>query len=110
MGGGGFPNTKGGRTKLSANTKSSALGSIGDLPSLIQKTVRDFFKGGSSKYNSFGVNQMSNGNTLIKMEKPGNVPGSRAVYYKEVDPYGKTIRVYKETYGPDGKLIHTKEK
>lgn len=44
------------------------------------------------------------------MEKPGNVPGSKAIYYKEVSPSGNTTRVYKETYGPDGRLIHIKEK
>jgi len=44
------------------------------------------------------------------MAKPGNVPGSKAVYYKEVDANGNTIRVYKETYDPQGNLIHTKTK
>ena len=63
-----------------------------------------------AQYSSFSVEQKSNGNIIIKMEKPGNVPGSKAIYYKEVSPSGNTTRVYKETYGPDGRLIHIKEK
>ncbi len=30
--------------------------------------------------------------------------------HKIVDPEGHTIRVYKETYDPNGKLVHVKEK
>ena len=52
----------------------------------------------------------NNENYRIKMENPGRVPGSKAIYYKEVDRKGNTIRVYKETYDPSGNLVHTKEK
>ena len=34
----------------------------------------------------------------------------KAIYYKIIDSKGKTIRVYKETYAPDGNLVHVKEK
>jgi hypothetical protein len=44
------------------------------------------------------------------MENPGRVPGSKAIYYKMVDANGHTVRVYKETYDPDGNLVHIKEK
>lgn len=90
--------------------KSQALSSVKSLSDAIQKNVKDFFKGASNKYNIFSVEQKSNGNIIVRMEKPGNVPGSKAIYFKEISPKGRTIRVYKETYGPDGKLIHTKEK
>ncbi len=109
-GGGGFGNTMGGRTQLSTGTKASAIKLTSSLPENTQKPVKDFFKGGSNKYNNFNVEKLDNGNTLAKMEKPGNVPGSKAIYYKEINPEGKTIKVYKETYAPDGSLIHTKEK
>lgn len=46
----------------------------------------------------------------MKMENPGRVPGSKAVYYKIVDSNGHTVRVYKETYDPNGNLVHVKEK
>ena len=44
------------------------------------------------------------------MTKPGNVPGSKAIYYKELTLDGKTIKVYKKTFDPNGNLIHTKDK
>ena len=53
---------------------------------------------------------LDNGNYKLKMENPGRVPGSKAVYCKIVDSEGHTVRVYKETYDPNGKLVHTKEK
>lgn len=88
MGGGGgsgrFGNTQGASIKLKANTKSDALNLVKSLSNTIQKSAKDFFKGGSNKYYSFSVEQKSNGNIIIKMEKPGNVPGSKAIYYKEV--------------------------
>jgi len=44
------------------------------------------------------------------MIKPGNVPGSKAIYVKEIDSSGKTLKVYKDTYDPQGKLVHRKDK
>lgn len=76
----------------------------------IQSSANSFFKGGSNHYNSFSVETLSNGNYQIKMENPGRVPGSKAIYYKIVDSEGRTVRVYKETYDPNGNLVHVKEK
>ncbi len=56
------------------------------------------------------VQKDNQGSFVIKMEKPGIVPGSKAVYYKIIDAEGKTVRVYKETYDPNGNLVHRKEK
>lgn len=44
------------------------------------------------------------------MTKPGNVPGSKAIYYKEIGADGRTIKVYKDTFDPKGNLVHTKDK
>jgi hypothetical protein len=44
------------------------------------------------------------------MTKPGNVPGSYAIYYKEIAADGTTLKVYKNTYDPAGNLVHTKDK
>ena len=107
---GGFGGTKGGKSLYSGTSKSSALGSISSLPKEIQGSVKSFFKGGSNHYNSFSVEKLNDGNYQIKMENPGRVPGSKAVYYKIVDSDGHTVRVYKETYDPSGKLVHVKEK
>lgn len=53
---------------------------------------------------------MKVGSYVVKMTKPGNVPGSKAIYYKVVSADGKTLKVYKETYDPTGKLLHNKNK
>lgn len=107
---GGFGGTKGGTSIYSGTSKTSALGSVSSLPKEIQGSAKSFFKGGSNHYNKFSVEKLSDGNYQIKMENPGKVPGSKAVYYKVVDPEGHTVRVYKETYDPNGNLVHVKEK
>ena len=107
---GGFGGTKGGTSIYSGTSKSSALSSVSSLPKEIQGSAKSFFKGGSNHYDKFSVEKLSDGNYQIKMENPEKVPGSKAVYYKIVDPEGHTIRVYKETYDPNGNLVHVKEK
>ena len=44
------------------------------------------------------------------MENPGRVAGSKAVYTKIIDSSGKTIKVFKDTFDPNGNLVHRKEK
>jgi hypothetical protein len=53
---------------------------------------------------------MDEGGVIVMMTKPGDVPGSKAIYYKIIGSDGNTVRVYKETYNPTGKLVHVKEK
>ena len=50
------------------------------------------------------------GTYTIKMKNPGRVTGLKAVYYKIIDKDGKTIRVYKDTFDPQGNLVHRKDK
>ena len=107
---GGFGGTKGSTSIYSGTSKSSALGSVSSFPKGIQGSAKSFFKGGSNHYDKFSVDKLNDGNYQIKMENPGKVPGSKAVYYKIVDPEGHTVRVYKETYDPNGNLVHVKEK
>lgn len=109
-GSGYFGGTKGAKTLYSEKTKSGALSSVSSMPSSIQKSVKSFFKGSSNNYNHYSVQKTEKGGYLVKMENPGRVPGSKAIYYKEINSEGKTVRVYKETYDPSGKLVHTKEK
>ena len=105
---GGFGRTKGSRTVYETTSKSSALSSVSSLPKEIQSSAKSFFKGGSNRYNSFSVEKLSDGNYQVKMENPGRVPGSKAIYYKIIDSEGRTVRVYKETYDPNGNLVHVK--
>ncbi len=39
-----------------------------------------------------------------------NIPGSFARYKKQVDHLGRTIEYTKTTFGPDGQIIHVKDK
>lgn len=41
---------------------------------------------------------------------PGRVPGSKAVYEKQIDTAGKTIQSTKTTYDPKGNIVHVKDK
>ena len=108
--GGNFGRTKGSRTIMSVDRKSTALNNISKLPEQIQKSVKSFFKGSSNNYNSYTITKNKDGTYTIKMENPGRVPGSKAIYYKIIDSKGKTIKVYKDTFDPQGKLVHRKDK
>ena len=35
---------------------------------------------------------------------------SKAIYYKEIGPDGSSVKAYKETYDPQGNLVHSKDK
>ncbi len=94
---------------MKEKSKSKAVKNVTKLPSKIQDSVKKFFKGGSNKYSSFTVDYEDN-KYIVKMIKPGNVPGSKAIYVKEIDSSGKTLKVYKDTYDPQGKLVHRKDK
>ena len=59
-GGGKFGGTQGSGVKLRAETKSEALRAVKDLPNELVKTSKDFFRGGSNKYNGFRANQSPN--------------------------------------------------
>jgi len=100
----------GNKSVLNAGSKADAIESVDNLPSNIQSKVKNFFKGGSNSYTDFSVEQMGNGNYMAKMTKPGNIPGSKAIYYKEIDPSGNTLRAFKETFDPSGNLVHIKDK
>ena len=102
--------TKKSKSIITATKKSSALKSVAELPSNIQKSAKSFFKGSSNNYNNYSVMKNKNNTYTIKMENPGKVPGSKAVYYKIVDSNGKTIKVYKDTFDPLGNLVHRKDK
>ena len=64
----------------------------------------------SNAYNNYSITKEADGTYHFIMEKPGNVLGSKAVYHKIVDSDGKTFRVYKDTFDPQGNLVHRKDK
>ena len=95
---------------MRVSTKSEALNSVGNLPLQIQAKAKSFFKGGSTSYTGFSIVLKPNGNFMVQMTKPGNVPGSKAIYFKEISPEGVTLRVFKVTFDPKGNIVHTKQK
>ena len=99
-----------GTSIMKASGKSTALNSVNDLPPEIQKNAKSFFKGSSNNYDNYSVIKNNDNTYAVIMENPGKVPGSKAVYVKIVDDKGNTIKVYKDTYDPQGNLIHRKDK
>ena len=47
---------------------------------------------------------------MFQSEVPGRIPGSKAVYEKQVDARGVTISHTKTTYAPNGSIVHVKQK
>jgi hypothetical protein len=93
-----------------ASAKSDALKLVDDLPEAIQANTKRYFQKTSNKYTNYSVEKLSNGTYKLSMTKPGNVPGSYAVYEKTVDSAGVTINMTKTTVAPDGSIIHIKDK
>jgi RHS repeat-associated protein len=56
------------------------------------------------------MHAMPNGGVAFQSEVPGKVPGSSAVYEKQVDAAGKTMNMTKTTYTPDRDIAHVKVK
>lgn len=92
------------------SSKQSAVAGASSYPPPIAKSAKSFFKGGSNAYRNFTVSRQSDDSYHFTMEKPGNVPGSKAIYHKLVSAGGETLRVYKDTFDPQGNLVHRKEK
>ena len=76
----------------------------------VLKSGSKFFKKAAKGSRNFKTVQLEGSSTKFSYETPGRVPGSKAVYEKVVDTSGKTTQVTKTTYGPDGKIIHIKDK
>lgn len=56
------------------------------------------------------VTALPNGNVLFEAKVPGRVPGSYAIYSKQIDNTGKTVDYNKTTVDPQGKIVHVKNK
>ena len=56
------------------------------------------YEGIRCNYSAF---KNKDGSYTVRMENPGRVPGSKAVYYKIIDSEGKTVRKAK-TIGNTG--------
>ena len=53
---------------------------------------------------------LPSGGVAVQATKPGDVPGSKAVYEKQIDADGTTTQSTKTTYDPDGNIVNVKDK
>lgn len=56
------------------------------------------------------LQNLPNGGIAAQATSLGRVPGSGAVYEKQIDSAGKTVQYTKTTYDPKGNIIHVKDK
>lgn len=87
---------RGGPPKLNAAQQSNLTRFLKKIPANSKKNVEVLYG--------------SRDTIIFKTTSPGRVPGSRAVYQKTVDSRGITLKMTKETYAPDGRLVHIKDK
>jgi hypothetical protein len=59
---------------------------------------------------SVSLKALPNDGVAAQAVSPGRVPGSSAVYEKQIDATGKTIQYTKTTYDPAGNIVHVKDK
>ncbi|WP_204723351.1 hypothetical protein [Fastidiosibacter lacustris] len=64
----------------------------------------------SNSKDSVELRELPNGGVAAQATSPGKVPGSKAVYEKQIDVNGQTIQVTKTTYDPQGNIVHVKDK
>jgi RHS repeat-associated protein/uncharacterized repeat protein (TIGR02543 family) len=56
------------------------------------------------------LQSLPNSSVAAQAVSPGRVPGSSAVYEKQIDATGTTIQYTKTTYDPAGNIVHVKDK
>jgi intein/homing endonuclease len=81
-------------------------------PNPSQQTNIDRFikKAPSNSKDNIEIRQLPNEGVAVQATSPGRVPGSKAVYEKQIDVNGKTVQYTKTTYDPQGNIIHVKDK
>ncbi|MBI4847635.1 MAG: hypothetical protein HY808_03540, partial [Nitrospirae bacterium] len=86
------------------------MGKVGGLSDDILRSLMRFEKKLPAKAGTISIHNLPMGGKAFISEVPGRVLGSKAIYEKQLDVTGKTIGYYKTTIGPDGKIIHVKDK
>lgn len=98
-------------SSLSFPDRVSAIGANYGAPTEVSDSIRHFFKDKvTNHYDGVYVLKQNNGSYLAVADNPGKVPGSHAVYVKEISPNGETTKMYKTTYDNNGHIAHTKDK
>lgn len=90
--------------------KSEVSNIFPDLPHVIRENVKRAVGKTSGKFSNYTIKEFFCGTYLLEMTKPGNVPGSKAIYYKVILQTGKTWTVFKDTFDHLGRFVHRKIK
>ena len=53
---------------------------------------------------------MSCGTYFVEVTKPGNISGSKAIYYKIISESGETLSVFKDSFDHLANFLHRKVK
>ncbi len=77
----------------------------------IQKNIKRFTKKvPANAKGNIEQHALPDGGVAVQATSPGKVPGSKAVYEKQIDSSGTTIQATKTTYDPKGNIVHVKDK
>ena len=97
--------------KTLATSAAKAAAAATDLTAAQLKNVERFMgKVPANAKESLTVRAMPNEGVAAQAVSTGRVPGSSAVYEKQIDATGKTIQYTKTTYDPAGNIVHVKDK
>jgi hypothetical protein len=99
-----------GRVVSRSSNRTTAIKKSDQLPDEIKNNYNRFVNRSTNKYENYKVTKLENGDYIFQTTKAGDVPGSKAIYYKQVDSKGKTISTYKDTYDQFGNFVHRKYK
>ena len=61
-----------------------------------------FFRGATSKSTGFKITELEEGARLLEFFSPARNPGYGKRYAQVIDEFGRVIREFKETIGPNG--------
>lgn len=81
----------------------AALAELGD----VGVAANRFFRDATSKSTGFRITDLANRLRRLEFFSPANNPGYGKRYVQEIDEFGRILREYKETIGPNG-VIETK--
>ena len=91
--------------------KKGAAKGIAELtPAQLQNVKRFTQKLPTNAKDGLSLKPLPNGGVAAQATSLGRVPGSSAVYEKQIDATGKTIQYTKTTYDPVGNIVHVKDK
>jgi hypothetical protein len=109
---GGMPGSAGGGGRRNGGITNGVGASAGvGITSEQQKNITRFEKKlPANAKDNVTTMELPNGGIAAQATSPGRVPGSSAVYEKQIDAAGNTIQYTKTTYGPDGSIVHVKDK